>query len=201
MDNRMILANSEKRIFDIVIPAFDLNHQGVAVHLKLVAELKPHFKMVTNGKIAKSLEKSFIRVVHILSSLKYSWRCLEDYHYRLTSFDENFNVRDARSADLALCIAAMNVIRTHYQKNPIDNYIGTGSLRVDGSFNETFLEEVKEKAIYRTNTYKKFISTKSCNHIFDLEALFEGCLIGEKNEVENNGNCTNASKCSIGSTC
>lgn len=165
----------KKVTFDIIIPAFDLNHQGITVQLKLLAEPNSHFKMVTNGKIAKLLEKSFIRVVHIMSSLKHSWHCLENYHYILKSFDERFNVRDVRSADLSLCIATMNIIRTHYEKNSIDNYIGTGSLRVDGSFNETFLEEVKEKAAYITNTQKKFINTKSCNHIFDLEALLEGC--------------------------
>jgi hypothetical protein len=28
----------------------------------------------------------------------------------------------------------------------IDSYIGTGTLRIDGSFNQTLLEEVKRKA-------------------------------------------------------
>lgn len=178
----MSLNDFDKKVtFDITIPAFDLNHQGLTVQLKLVAIPNSHFKMTTNGIIAKSLKKSFIRIIHILSSLKSSWCCLEQYHYTLKSFNDNFNVRDVRSADLTLCIAFLNIIRNHYQKNPTDNYIGTGSLRVDGSFNETFLEEVKEQAVYRTNTKKKFINTKSCNHIFDLEALLEGCSIqGEK---------------------
>lgn len=91
MDNYIGLSSFAKKItFDIIIPAFDLNHQGLAVHLKLVAEQKSDFKITTNGIIAKSLEKSFIRVIHIMSSLKSSWQCLENYHYLLKSFDENF---------------------------------------------------------------------------------------------------------------
>lgn len=159
---------------DIVIPAYDSNHQGLAISLKLMAESSTSLTIRANGTIAKSLEKSFTRVIHIMTSLKRSWRCLENYQYTLDSNHQNFNVRDARSADFSLCIAALNNIRNHYNKNSITHYVGTGSLRVDGSFNATFLEELKELAINKMDiNKKKFINTKSCNHIFDLEALLE----------------------------
>lgn len=171
----MSIGSLEKEVkLDIIIPAYDLNHNGLIVSLKLVAKPSAQFRLMSNGVIANSLERSFTRIIHIMMSLKSSWNCLGSYQYALTSFNENFNVRDVRSADLALCVAALNIIRNHHRKNLIDNYIGTGSLRIDGSFNETFLEEVKKQAVNRSHTIpKKFINSKSCNHIFDLEALLE----------------------------
>lgn len=161
---------------DIFIPAFDLKKQGLIIPLKLSAAPSTKFGIEITGSIAKSLEKGFTRVVHIMSSLKYSWHCLENFHYSLESFDENYRVKDARSADLALCIAALNIVRNHNQMSFINTYIGTGSLRVDGSINETFLEDIKQRAILTDdNVQKKFITSKNCNHIFDLEDLLSVC--------------------------
>ncbi len=166
---------NEKLAIDVIIPAYNANFQGLAVRLAITAIPSSHLRIISRGIIAQSLEKSFLRVIQIAMSLKNSWSCLEKYRYVLQSFEEGYIVKDVRSADLSICIAAMNIIRARDKKKLIDNYIGTGSLRVDGSFNETFLEEVKEQAIHKTTARKQFITTKSCNHIFDLEALFEGC--------------------------
>lgn len=161
---------------DIHIPAFDVNQNGLIVKLKLLATPADKFRVEANGLIASALEKSFIRVIEIMSSIKNAWNCLEGYQYKIISFDKSFRVKDARSADLSLCIAALNVIRTHQKMNQISNLIGTGALRIDGSFNGTLLEEKKEKAALKSNcTQIKFINAERCNHIFDLETLLNRC--------------------------
>ncbi|KTD33585.1 hypothetical protein Lnau_2336 [Legionella nautarum] len=160
---------------DFLIPAFDINRQGLVFYLMLDAQPTSHFRVNSSGSIAKSLERNFVRVIKIMSSLKRDWSCLETYEYNLRSLKENYNVQDARSADLSLSIAALNIVRNHNQQSTIDSFIGTGSLRVDGSFNETFLEEVKELAVFQENPFQRnFITAKRCNHLFDLEDLLNG---------------------------
>ncbi|WP_131794003.1 hypothetical protein [Fluoribacter gormanii] len=157
---------------DFAIPGFDMEQQGLIVNLQLVAIPSSHFRVKASGSIAKSLEGSFIRVIEIMSSLNESWNCLESYQYTLKSFNENYRVKDTRSADLSLCIVALNVVRNHKQMKSINRYIGTGTLRIDGSFNQTLLEAVKEKAALESAmTEKKFVNAKRCNHIFELEDL------------------------------
>lgn len=165
--------SSYKKVkIDCAIPAFDMNQQGLIVDLQLCVIPSSQLKVKAVGSIAKSLERSFIRVIEIMSTLKSSWSDLENYQYTLMSFNENYKVKDARSADLSLCIAALNVVRQHQQMKSVDSYIGTGTLRIDGSFNQTLLEVVKEKAVLQSNiAQKKFITTKSCEHLFDLDVL------------------------------
>lgn len=161
---------------DIVIPAFNNKKQGIRVDLELLATPGSQFRVKATGSIAKSLERSFIRVVEIMSSLKKSWNCLETYQYALVSFNEHYNVKDARSADLSLCIAALNIIRNHKQMNSVYNYIGTGTLRIDGSFDASAFESLKEQVINQEfSNNKLFINSETCNHVFDLEVLLNGC--------------------------
>lgn len=165
---------------NLLIPAFDSERQGLIIPLLLLAKPSPVFKLSAHGLIAIALAKSFTRVITIMKSLKVSWRCLEGYQYSLKSFG-HFNVRDARSADLSLCIAALNLIRSHDHKPLVNDYMGTGLLRIDGTFNETFLEKVKEQAaVSACLSHKKFIRAKYCHHIFDLEALMENDSTKEK---------------------
>lgn len=160
---------------DFAIPGFDIKQQGLIINLQLVAVPSLQFRVKASGSIAKSLERSFIRVIEIMSSLKESWNCLESYQYTLKSFNENYNVKDTRSADLSLCIVALNVVQNYKQMKSIDSYIGTGTLRIDGSFNQTSLEAVKEKAALQSDmAQKKFVNAKSCAHIFELDDLLNG---------------------------
>lgn len=157
---------------DFFIPAFDINQQGIIIDLKLHASPFPQFKIKTSGSIAQSLERSFVRVIEVMSSLQASWSFLARYQYTLISFSEHYKVKDTRSADLSLCIAALNVVRNYNQLKSVDSYIGTGTLRVDGSFSRTSLEEVKEKAVLESHiSPKRFINAQRCEHIFDLDAL------------------------------
>lgn len=160
---------------DCVIPAFDKNQQGLTVDLQLCAIPRSQLMFKGVGSVAKSLERNFIRVIEIMSSLKSTWSYLEEQEYTLMSFNEHYKVKDARSADLSFCIAALNVVRVHKQMKSVDDYVGTGTLRIDGSFNQTLLEAVKEKAVLQSDSaMKKFITAKSCEHIFDLDVLLNG---------------------------
>jgi uncharacterized protein with von Willebrand factor type A (vWA) domain len=157
---------------DFGIPAYDINQQGLIIDLRLLSTSCSQFRVKAVGSIAKSLESSFIRVIEIMSSLKASWSFLARYQYTLISFSEHYKVKDTRSADLSLCIAALNVVRNYNQQKSVDSYIGTGTLRVDGSFSQTSLEEVKEKAVLESHIPpKRFINAQHCEHIFDLDAL------------------------------
>lgn len=151
------------------IPAFNKNQQGLVIDLQLQAIPNPQFSIITSGSIAQSLERSFSRVVEIISSLNPFWNCLTYYQYSLLSFNEQFKVKDARSADLSLCIAALNVIRNHKRLESVNKYAGTGILRIDGSFGQTSLEEIKQKATVFNQ--KTFLNSKHCDHIFDLNEL------------------------------
>lgn len=184
--------NSYKKVkINFAIPGFNMKHQGLIVNLQLVAIPSLHFRVKVSGSIAKSLEGSFIRVIEIMSSLKKSWNCLEGYQYTLKSFNENYCVKDTRSADLSLCIAALNVVRNHKQKKSTDNYIGTGTLRIDGSFNQTLLETVKEKVVIESGTtQKKFVNAKRCNHIFELDDLLNNFKTRRKNGIKKNSFCS-----------
>lgn len=157
---------------DFGIPAYDINQQGLIIDLRLLSASCSQFRVKAVGSIAKSLESSFIRVIEIMSSLKDSWGLLASYQYTLMSYSEQYKVKDTRSADLSLCIAALNVVRNHNQLKSVDSYIGTGILRVDGSFSQTSLEEIKEKAALESHIpQKRFINAQRCEHIFDLDVL------------------------------
>lgn len=157
---------------DFFIPAFDSKQQGLIVDLKLQASPNAQFRIKTSGSIAQALERSFIRVIEIMSSLNASWSCLGRYQYKLISSAEQYRVKDARSAELSLCIAALNVVRNHKQLASVNKYIGTGILRVDGSFSQTSLEDTKEKAALVSQ--QRFINTQRCGHIFELDNLLSG---------------------------
>ncbi len=155
-----------------LIPAYDFNHQGLLIDLTLNATPSSQLQVHASGSIAESLKRSFTRVLEIMSSLKSSWVCLQGYEYTLFSFNEHYKVKDARSADLPLCIVALNVVRNHNQMQSVDDYIGTGTLRMDGSFNKTFLEEIKEKASQISHSsQRRFINSTQCDHVFELDAL------------------------------
>ncbi|KTD33597.1 hypothetical protein Lnau_2348 [Legionella nautarum] len=75
----------------------------------------------------------------------------------------------------------------------IDGYIDTGTLRIDGPFNQTLLEAVKEKAALESDmTQKKFVNAKCCNHIFELDDLLNGFKkTRRKNESKKSSFCSN----------
>lgn len=168
------MLNTNQNCFEtnVIIPGYDSKNNGLVVQLKLTAYLNQVFSIRTVGSVATALEKNFARVTNIMASLKKNWEHLGSMQYTLQSFDNKFCVRDARSSSMALCIGVLNI------NNQIDGraqnfkLVGTGILRIDGSFEKTCFENKKKLAVKNDNKFgKKFVSAINCEHVFDLDTL------------------------------
>ena len=155
----------------VELPAFDINKNGMVFNLSLEAKPSNSLSINSHGSIAIALKKMLERVISIMSNLNPAWKVLHDLEYNLTSKDDYFRVKDARSAGLPLCIALINIFRQLNGLDQIENFIGTGILRIDGSFNESSLEIQKKQAVLQTDNGKKFVNSGACQHVFDLANL------------------------------
>ena len=161
---------------NLVIPAYTNNGCGLYTSLVLEAKKSIKTKVTTYGVIAHSLEKLLLRNIEILISLKSSFIALKNFQYILTSNDEGYRVRDVRSASLPICLTLLNILRELSSKNQIHSIVGTGVLRMDGSFDSCAFENIKEKALNQEfSNNKQFINSEICGHVFDLEALLTSC--------------------------
>lgn len=157
----------------IFIPAYTCDKEGLLISLCLKASPCHSLRIKTIGSLANSFEKIFSRAIFILASLKINWRCLEKFHFELTSSENFFNLKDARSASLSICIGLLNILRQKENKNPIADFVGTGILRWDGSFEGASGEENKKKATEKFFLERKrFLSSQNCEHVFELEEMF-----------------------------
>ncbi len=157
---------SDKVVSEIHIPAYTGNGTGLLVSLDLEARSADTLQLYADGPVATSLQKIFKRAVSILSCLHQDWKILTQFEYRLISRNANFLVMDARSASLSLCISLMNILRHISGLSQVNDLIGTGILRFDGSFDESSLEDKKQCAALHTN--KRFLTSTSCPHVFNL---------------------------------
>lgn len=156
---------------DCLIPGFDANKNGLVVKLRINAFKAKKFRVQSNGEVATALKNNFIRAVYILSSINESWSELRSYHYIIKSVDR-YKVMDARSAGLPLCVTLLNIIRDINGLEQVSDYIGTGILRIDGSFEESSLEEKKKQAVQQSVDYENtFVDSGLCRHVFDLVTL------------------------------
>lgn len=157
----------------IFIPAFTRQKKGMLLSLSLKAKSSQHnLEIQTIGSLAQGFEKIFYRTIFILSSLKKSWNCLNNFHFVLQSTDNFLTLKDARSASLPLCISLLEVLKQREGVAPLNQLVGTGILRQDGSIEESSAEEQKKhvaKNFFSNN--KQFISSKNCDHVFKLEKL------------------------------
>ncbi|MBA2651036.1 MAG: hypothetical protein H0U73_02005 [Tatlockia sp.] len=155
----------------VQLPAYDINTNGIMINL--LVEAKPsHFTIINSyGRIAIALRKMFERVISIMSTLKSSWEIFRDLEYNIQSKEENFRVIDARSAGLPLCISLLNIFRQINGLEQVQNLVGTGLLRIDGSFNESSLEMQKKQAALQADDRTKFVNSARCRHVFDLANL------------------------------
>lgn len=182
------IQNIGKDVFetDVVIPAYDSQNNGLIVVLKLKVHLGQIASVKTVGQVAEDLKKNFIRVTEILASIKTSWQYLGLLNYTLQSDDNRYCVKDARSSSMALCIALLNI--HHAINGKLQNFtmIGSGILRIDGSFEKTCFEDKKKFAITKVgNSQKKFLSATNCKHVFDLDKLINNSIqgINQKNKI------------------
>lgn len=157
---------SDKVVSEIHIPAYTGNGTGLLVSLDLEARSTDALQLYADGQVATSLQKIFKRAISILSRLHQDWKILTQFEYRLISRNTNFRVMDARSASLSLCISLINILRHISGLSQVNNLIGTGILRFDGSFDESSLEDKKQSAALHTN--KRFLNSASCPHVFNL---------------------------------
>ena len=149
---------------------------GMYIKIDMEVTSSDSLKVTSYGTIARSLEKLFLRNLEILMSLKPAFAILRHWQYKLISKDTGLRVVDVRSASLPICLTLMNVLRSLSGKQQIESIIGTGVLRVDGSFDESAFEDIKEEAVIQHNpALKKFITSKRCKHVFDLEVLLASC--------------------------
>lgn len=157
---------------EILLPAYNADKKGIVVKISMEVKEDSIHQIKANGTVAVALKKMMERAIAILSSLDNRWSIIKQLQYNLMSEDNNLRVMDARSAGLPLCIGLLNVIRKLNGKNEVQNLIGTGILRIDGAFDESSLEEVKEQAVQQTVEHEKiFVDSGVCQHVFDLATL------------------------------
>ena len=73
---------------------------------------------------------------------------------------------------MALCIGILNINNQINGKAQNFNLVGTGILRIDGSFEKTCFENKKKLAVKNDNKFgKRFVSAINCEHVFDLDTL------------------------------
>ncbi len=160
--------------FDINIPAYDRENNGLAVRLTVKVRSGCFNQTVAKGRVAEALKKNYKRCIEIMTSLKKSWGCLEKVSYILECERNEVIVRDAKSSSMAICIVLINISRTLNLKSSIMSLSGTGILRADGSFNHSSLEEKKYIAAKKSiPNLKKFITPTDCKNLFELEDLID----------------------------
>lgn len=159
-------------ISKINIPAYDALNNGIVVEFKLT--IYPYSGLIINaiGNIATALQNNFKRTIEIMSSIKKSWECLEKSTYLIESSHDQFLVKDSKSSSMALSIALINGMRAMNGMPQIAGFSGTGILRIDGSFENSHLQDKKYLAVKKeVKALNKFITPYECKHLFDLEKL------------------------------
>jgi hypothetical protein len=160
-----------EHISTISIPAYDSLKNGLIIDLHLTVFTSKKFSVTTKGSIAQALKSNFERVIDVMGSIKTAWKCFESYSYILESTDNNFIVKDSKSASMALAIILLNVYRKIHGKLEIPYLTGTGILRSDGTFDSANLEMEKKKAMIAKKNFSNFITSSKCNHLYELEEL------------------------------
>lgn len=154
------------------IPAYDSSKNGLIIKFKLTAASNNYLLIKTCGQVAAALERSFKRIIEIMSALKKSWECLELIHYTLECTNDDWVVRDAKSSSMALSIALINVSRVINGQSAVPGLSGTGILRMDGSFDSSHWEEEKYFAAKNNlPSLNQFITSNECKNLFELENL------------------------------
>lgn len=128
-------------------------------------------EVTSEGQIAQSLQNIFKRNIEILSSLKHAYKLFTRFQFKLVSVDQGFRVSDVRSASLPICITLLNLLRIMSGKTINNSIIGTGLLRVDGSFLKSSFENIKKEAVLQKSNQLKFTNSNHCEHVFELEGL------------------------------
>jgi len=155
----------------LLIPAYDKNSNGVVVKILIDAYRKPQLKIEPKCSVSIAISKMFLRTIEIMSSLNKDWESLCYFEYSLKSESSNFLVKDARSSGLPISIVLLNILRKYNGLNEKKSLIGTGILRVDGTFDESSLEHIKQRAVLNSVSNRCFIDSKRCNHLFDLNGF------------------------------
>lgn len=154
----------------INIPAYDATNNGLIIEFKLTFIPNNPFLINTTGTVATALQRNLKRIIEIMSSMKKSWKCLEFTSYLLECSSNQFIVRDSKSSSMALSIALINIYRFINGQTQVLGLSGTGVLRIDGSFDNSNLEEKKYFAAKQNlKTLNKFITPNECNNLFELE--------------------------------
>lgn len=158
---------------DLLVPAYTIKKIGLVktVHIKVAT--KATNQITATGVIAESLYQTFARCINILCELKTEWQILKGFQYHLISKENNFVVKDARSAGMSVCISLLNLMRILSGKQQNCSLIGTGVLRNDGSFNKSNLEHIKRKACFTSGYAINMLTAANCSDVFDLEKILE----------------------------
>lgn len=154
---------------EILIPAYSADNQALLIALRLTATPQKKFHIQTKGEIATALKRALTRAIEIMSSINPAWEPLLAFEYKLQSNTHHYLVKDTRSAGLALAISLINIYRQLHYKSPVESLIGTGVLRIDGSFESTNKEKIKQKAAKN----QQLITSSTCAHVFELNYLME----------------------------
>jgi hypothetical protein len=151
------------------IPAYSAENKALLIAPSLTATPQNKLIIQTNGHIATALKPALTRAISIMSSINPAWHTLLLFKYDLKSQPTHFLVKDTRSAGLALAISLINIHRQYHKKSPVTSLIGTGILRIDGSFDSTHKEDIKQTAINK----QSLITANTCAHVFELNDLME----------------------------
>ena len=156
----------------ILIPAYTAQNQALLITLSLTVTPQKQYRIFTNGNVAEALKPALTRAIEIMSTIQPNWMSLLGFQYHLADLKNSnspYLVKDTRSAGLALAIGLMNIYRQHRGHAPVEGLIGTGILRIDGSFESSHKEEIKQK----TSNYQFFITSNRCAHLFELNDFME----------------------------
>ena len=103
--------------------------------------------------------------------MKKSWENFESFSYLLECNSDQFIVKDSKSSSMALSIALININRARQGQPLVSGLSGTGILRIDGSFDSAYHEEIKYFAAKNFEAINKFITPKESRNLFELENL------------------------------
>lgn len=173
---------TKSSITNVLIPAYDNNKNGIVINLIMETTLNDSLIIDAYGNVANSLKKNLSRAITTMSNLDSSWGILRKFKYNLSSTETQFRVMDARSAGLPLCIALLNIVRAFNGMKQIQHITGSGILRIDGTFEKSFLEEKKKQATSQIME-SKFINSQVCKHVLDLANLMNTKQKEKNNEV------------------
>lgn len=162
---------------EILIPAYNSAGEGLIVDLKLKAKGSKNYHIETNGVVANALSRSLNRCIETMSLIKQKWKLLASLQYILECDHNNFDVKDARSSSLALCIGLINIHRSVHGHCQSTGITGSGILRADGSFDKTNLEYKKHQAAKNSYNGVKFLNSAECNHIFELDEIMNNSFL------------------------